>query len=117
MCQAAHLFALVCGLHSLFERAPDTVNLMAISDQLEGLGRIEIDDCDGVAKKIAKLRHNYLRTDRPNYWGPGIFKLAQITPNEMDWLAARAATVSRLFPNAWDCQSSTTPRGGGSSKH
>ena len=39
----------------------------------------------------------YLRTDRPNFWGPGIFKLDQITPNEMDWLAARAATVSRLF--------------------
>ena len=71
MCQAAHLFALVCGLHSLFERAPDTLNLMAISDQLEGLGRIEIDDCDGVANKIAKLRHNLFAHRSPKLLGPG----------------------------------------------
>ena len=89
--------ALVVTLHSLFERSNRTVNLPAISAQLNDIAREELEKCSPISKKIAKLRHNIFAHRSGRLTKEDEFKLAAITPNDMRWLAGRAMAICRTF--------------------
>lgn len=97
MTQAAHMSALVVTLHSLFEVSRRTVNLPGISKQLDDAQAPELQACAPIAKKVAKLRHNLFAHRSGRLSKQDIFKLAEITPNDLQWLAFKASAISRVF--------------------
>lgn len=102
MCQAAHLFALVCALHSLFERREDTVNLPALSSKINDVAADELKRCEIVAGKVGKLRHNLFAHRSGKLTTEKAYALAGITSNDLRWLSARAAAIVRMFARELD---------------
>jgi hypothetical protein len=95
--QAAHLVALVCTLHALFETAAKRLSLPNLSKELGGLGASELAECLPICSKVEKLRHKLYAHRAPNLSREQIFDLAAITPNELGELARRAVEITDLF--------------------
>jgi hypothetical protein len=59
--QGAHMFALICGLHSLFERKANRINLPTLSALADDVAAEQLVKSAEVAGKVEKLRHNLNR--------------------------------------------------------
>lgn len=97
MCQAAHLFALVCALHSLFEGNDDTVNLPTLSANAGDIAADELKKCEDVVCKVAKLRHNLFAHRSGKLTTERAYALATISSNDLRWLAGRAGAIVRIL--------------------
>ena len=97
MAQAAHMVALVCALHSLFERSVKTVNLPAIDAELGGIAGDLIEEAQVTAAKVAKLRHNLFAHRSGRLTQAEIYRLAAITPDDLRWLAIKSSAIVRRF--------------------
>ena len=97
MCQAAHLFALVCALHSLFEGGSDTVNLPALSARVDDIAASELKRCQPIARKVAKLRHNLFAHRSGKLTTEQVYALAKISSDDFRLLANRASAIVRII--------------------
>jgi hypothetical protein len=95
--QGAHMFALVCGLHSLFERKPDRINLPTLSALADNVAVNELAQSAEVARKVEKLRHNLYAHRSGSLTVAEIFALANLKPNELRFLATRASAIVRII--------------------
>lgn len=96
------MFALVCALHNLFDPRRDTVNLPNLSAFANDAAAQQLERCADVARKVKKLRHKFYAHRSGSLTTAEIFRLAEITPNELRFLANRASAIIRMIARELD---------------
>lgn len=95
--QGANMFALVCGLHSLFEKDRRHVTLPALSEKAGNVAAEQLAQSAEVARKVAKLRHTQYAHRSGTHTTSAAFKAADLTPNELRQLAIKASAIVRVI--------------------
>jgi hypothetical protein len=95
--QSANMFALVCGLHSLFEKDRRHVTLPALSERADDIAAKQLAQTAEIARKVAKLRHTQYAHRSGKLTTSAAFKEADLTPNNLKWLAMKASAIARII--------------------
>jgi AbiU2 len=97
--QAAHVFALICTLHSLFETdsKKQKLTLQALSAHADDVAADLIAKSAVIARKVATLRHTFFAHRSGKLTTAEAFALAKVTPNEIRLLATRASAIVRII--------------------
>jgi hypothetical protein len=95
--QGAQMSALVCGLHSLFERKAGRINLPTLSALAEDVAAEQLAKSAEAAAKVLTLRHNLYAHRSGSLTVADIYRLAEIKPNDLRFLAGRASAIVRII--------------------